>query len=306
MKTQKQPQLFNYFTATDEQLNYNYDYLNGMKLNIPKSHDKIKRRINEKIGATLTKTLIILGFIMMGLGFASCERDVNTITPDAEPKQELISQSFYVKTILEKDIQTKGFNPDAFIVEFSDIPTTLKLQSTTKPTQVYTKVCTAQELVNGTITMSIIPDNYIITFESVHPTTLIHNKMDISINEQKLLQGSPVTLSAVLKDFLVIYDVQSGNNGAPIESVLSTIDNSSLIKQLDYYYGYAKDQTNLLITFGGFNYPAGDGSFPFQASYTITQNLPNMEIGKLYWVLKGFQGTFTIDIPKLLIEQIII
>lgn len=257
--------------------------------NINKRIARLNKTLKEKLSATVLALMMI--FV---IGLTSCDKE------PIEPT--FIEQSFSVKTVITQDIRTKSYNPDAFIVEYSTVPTTLTLQSTTSPTSIFTKECTAQELIDGLVTMTIIPDTYTVTFGSTHPTTIFSNRMDIAINETKQCDGTPVTLTATLEDFLVVYDIPYGERNAPILSVKSTVDNSVLTKQNDYWYGYANTQTNLLINYNEVYYNGG----MLQEAYAATQVMPTMDLGKLYWVLRGFNGTFIIDIPQLSIEQIIV
>jgi len=207
-----------------------------------------------------------------------------------------------MKTIVDRPL-TKSFNPDNFQIDFNSDSYLMTLQGTKDPTLLYTKNVNVQDLMSGSVSFQIVSGEYQITFETIHGTPISKNTMDIKIDEIQTLNGTPITLQGILMDFLVVYDIQKSDNeyGNTVNNVSSSVDGSILTSLNGFYYGYMNRQTNLIVSY---NTIFIDG-FP-KTTPPITQPLPTMSTGYLYWILKPLNGTFIIDIPKLQIVRILV
>jgi hypothetical protein len=307
---------------------------------------------NEKIKATIktfggkVKTFLATMTLCLLFGLTGCNKDTNYKPKD--PNNPTIKQQFGM-TISAQQMRLKSFDPNSYIVPLSTDIANLILVNKTNPSIFYSAPITAQDLKDGKVVLAIVPGIYDISFSSPHGENVFKQTMDISINEpNRDLQGTPITLSAVLEDFLIVYDVVPNtptldNMADPnfvdfqrwyalgyyirqgttihdpiapvvLESVRSTIDNSPMVKENDYWLGYAKDQTELKLCFSTYTMPIHTSTTGQDLpAYTITPVIPVNQVvkdplvkGILYWLLKGFSGTFELSIPELILEKIIV
>lgn len=284
---------------------YEYDYQNGMKMNIPTRNNQtyfevLKRQsqydflghrtrtkeetenlIKKTIGRVKTlhkKVMVLLFAVGMGISLQSCERD--TI------QKELITQEFKLTEVVTTQMN-KNYDPATWVYEYNQTPAVLTFQNVTSPSETITRTVTVQELING-ISLSMYAGTYNLTFATIHNS---NTNVDIQIDmPDVVIVGTPVELLATYMDYLLVVDMQD------ILSVYMSLNADALFwftKVENYYYAYynvSDPNYRMYIDFGS------------RADVLIPTT--NYIFGNVYWYTSPFNAGTTLEFPEWTVNKI--
>jgi hypothetical protein len=194
----------------------------------------------------------------------------------------MVTQSFSLEPLTKEYSLGKGYDPATWVIAYSTTPYQLKV---TNALNTYTQNVTVAQLLAGTVTMTVTPGTYNVTFTTTDmaaKTYKFNNVMDIGINmPSTVINGTPVVLTGTFLDALIIID-------APATIV-------------DYYSGSA--QHNLFFTSGTFHYAYTSYVSTSLDLYIVaggactTKPFTGMVMGNCYWVIGALGVTFNMTLP---------
>ena len=224
-------------------------------------------------------TIGVLFLILAVFFITSCKKE-----PQPQPQGKEITVNVSTQGLIEKPL-TKSFdlstwqynyNPNAYELKFTGINNT------------YTFLKSIQELQSG-FEVSIMPDNYIITYVTKHDMSTgyspVDDKLDICINQTKSIATSQdLTLEANNDDYLIIVDNGSTNVAYWNEVQMSSKDFfPSPDPNQNYKYAYLNVEGNIQI-----NYRLNGEN--------QSKIIPNAKKNTVYHIVTAANGTSTINI----------
>jgi hypothetical protein len=260
---------------------------------------------------TTFKTLISV--IILTFTLTACNKTPDFDTPDRTPKTEqTINQSFGMTISSKTTPMTKGWDKTTWIYNYSPTPATLTLTGTGESAgRTYTKSCTVDQLKSGSVSVTMLPGVYTATFSTPHTQSLdvwslfnnpvetinattnrVGEFLDIAINNTDLnITGSPLSLTATLEDALVIIDVPNITSATSyLNASLTTPTTPRLINSIPtLHFGYIDNARYIQLMPGG---QVVDGS-------TFLK-------GNVYQIITNFGATVELNIPNMLINQVVI
>jgi hypothetical protein len=275
------------------------------------------------------KLLTVAAMLLMAasaLLMQSCENKWgNEPYNPSNPQQELVTQAFdLIIGVNTKPIDvTKAWDPTVVnldgLLKYSTVPAAFTLTGIGSSVgKNYTQDVTVAQLKAGTVTMSILPGTYNITFETPHiqsadprsqlsgtPTTnppaaiQMGDVLDIKVvNNNVSLTGTPIAVTATLEDFLVVVDIPA----VPLVYTYNTPTgettpvNTNLIAEVapkNYHWGYMK-ASPLFLRFN----PNSTGWKTVDASAYVK--------GNAYHMITQFGATVQITIPNMTVVDVIV
>jgi hypothetical protein len=259
--------------------------------------------------------LCIIGLVGL-LTLASCNKTYND-APFIPPKQteQTVLQSFGMQIGNETTDLSRSWDKTAWVINFNQVPTIFTLTGTgASAGRNYSVTCTEGDLKAGNVSLTILPGTYTAKYHTIHnyldmDTWVINgmnpayiwsppdNVMDIKINNDLTLTGTPIVLTAVLDDYLIIVDiptvtsvgVYNVQNYVGTCSGLSPLLFNTFYASKGFHYAYINDVTNYEL-------------FPSNkiVSGTTFQN------GNAYHVISAFAAVTTINIPDLIQQDVIV
>lgn len=251
---------------------------------IRKEKKQLLKRINKQINELITeyKARSLMIILALSLGLMSCNKD-NDIIPDIpEQQQELISQSFSLAPVV-KEIQTKGFDPATWVYKYSDTKFELKISNSM---HTYTKSVSVNELLQGTVSFSMVAGNYNISYTPVHNPKFA-DVLDIGINMLNVqINGSPIVMTGQLLDALVIIDIPTVTGVYYQDNPVFKYDSRG------FWYAYTNTE------FSGLYIP--------EANKDRWLSISPLQTGKIYWVQSALGATVQLNIPAMTVENIVL
>lgn len=267
-----------------------------------------------------TGVITVLVFAGM-LSLTSCNKTPDFDTPDPTPKTEQTVNQKFGMTIDSKvsPMNTKSWNVLTWQPEYSPTAVNLVVTGTGGSIGVnYTKSCTVAELKSPTgITLDMLAGTYKVTYETVHTQaggnslngfsiaqlTVPKNKtvgqyLDIKIDNDVVITGSPLNLVATLQDALVVVDIpeitSAYRQAYPSPEIICSkfLD---LKKATDgIFYGYVNAQP-LYVSLEASGW---------QAQKVV--DLTTAVNGNAYHLVTPFNAAVVLNIPNLEAHQIIV
>jgi len=266
------------------------DYMNQIteeKKKVLKGINSKIQRLTVKARARLTALTLI---IVLGFGLVGCNKDFNDSS--APPQQgELITQTFNVTTVINEKPILKSFNPDEWTYRYSDTKYELKFSNAYNT---YTKTVSINEIIQG-VTFQMYAGTYTVSYNPVQ-NPLYSDVLNVSINGNVQVNGTPITLKGELEDALIIVDIPKNllypYPNAIMDSRGTGFPTLLYDSQNDIYYGYTniRPEHPLTIYFA-------DNSYG-------TVDIPNFQKGVVYWFAKEQGSTTQLQIPALTVQRI--
>ena len=268
-----------------------------------------------------TKILAVLMMAFTLITFQSCDKQFNDAPFEVPPTpiEQTITQSFGLKIGTEAhQMNTKSWNVLQWQPEYSPIPVNLVVTGTGSSVGTnYTRSVTVAELKAG-ITFDMLAGSYKVTYETLHQQasgeslngwslaqlTVPKNKtvgqyLDIKIDNDVIITGSPLNLQATLQDALIVVDI-NGVTGA--ERHVQATQEAICSKLLDtkfatdgIYYGYINAQPLYVYLYA-----------PSYSGGGTMVNLTQAQSGRAYHLVKPFNAAVVLNIPNLESENIIV
>lgn len=252
--------------------------------------------------------------LTLSLTVASCNKNYQD-APYTPPKTEqTITQGFDLQIGTETTDLSRSWDKTAWVFNYNQTSTVLTLTGTGASVgHNYTKTCTIDQLKAGTVSITMLPGNYEATFTTLHARTTdsfsangllaasIHSDigdvLDIKIDNNLLCTGTPLTLTATLEDYLIIYDV-------PTETSVSAYDFA--------YYSNATSATvpRLLNTF----YSTKGFHYAYMNAKTNYKAIPSNKVvdgtgfvnGNCYHIISPFAAASVLNIPDMIVQDVIV
>jgi hypothetical protein len=252
--------------------------------------------------------LITTIFAAMALTVSACNKNY-----DKQNFPDPITQNFSMQIGTETTSISKGWTKETWVFNYNQTPTVLTLTGTGSSVgRNYTKTCTVADLKAGTVSLTILPGNYNATFTTQHTRTTdifsmnglapsnihsdISDVLDIKIDNDLYCTGTPLTLTATLDDYLIIYDV-------PTETSVQVYDNG-------YFAGSTDgDAPRLLNTF----YSTNKFHYAYMNAKTNYKAFPSNKAldgtgfvkGNAYHIISNFQASTVLNIPDMINIEIV-
>lgn len=266
-----------------------------------------------------TKTMMLSILVVVLLLLAGCNKNPQYDSPDNVITAQTVSQTFGVQigTKVSK-MQAKGWNITTWTPEYSPTPYNLVVTGTGLSTGTnYIKPVTVQELKNG-ITFDMIPGSYHVTYETIHTQTpgysmdgwtidqlmsqgnkTVGQYLDISIDNNVIITGSPLSLTATLQDALIvidIYGVTSAERQADsVQRMFAALFLNTKFATDGIFYGYVNAQPLYVWLY-----------CPTYTGGGTMVNLTSAVNGSAYHLVKPFNAAVELNIPGLISENVIV
>lgn len=265
-----------------------------------------KRSITErlkKINTGLRKKLktgigIISLFLVLSFGFQGCQKydEPNPQRITQASAEQLITQTFTLQTVTTQEQQiAKQFDPATWVYVYSDVAYTLTIQSALNT---YTKVVSVQDMLAGGVSLSMIAGTYNVTYTPVG-LPKVDTKLSVFIAMTNVVvTGTPIVLQGQLASSLVIVDIPAVTGVMCPNGVHSFTHDAR-----GFYYGYIHTPLNdpnmstLLLS-----EPAID-DIQWHLDNTTT---PPFALGKVFWLQSNLGITVQLNIPAMVVTQVII
>ncbi|MFZ4799853.1 MAG: hypothetical protein ACOYMA_20340 [Bacteroidia bacterium] len=230
----------------------------------------------------------ILGYALVAimLFFTSCEK-----APQQAQQSKMLHVKVQTEGLIVKPLNkswnindwTFVYNPNSYVLKFEGVNNTYEFSKT------------IQQLQQG-FEVQIMPDNYTITYTSIHNGMGANNELsdnlDIQINEsQAITNNDPITLVGHHNDYLVIMDVnylQSAMIKNPFTNLWAYELYSSPDPSKNYKYMYGENVGNLDL-----KYVVND---PITGTQTKYNTIQNTEKNNIYHIVSSVNGGTSINI----------
>ena len=235
-------------------------------------------------------TSIIAVFSAVMILLSGCEK---------KPNEETVLQTFGINIYSnESIIRTKSWNPDEWIYNYATTPATLTLTGVDNE-KVYTANCTISQLIAGTVTINMLQGTYNVSYVTPHKQSeniwslnslsissigarAVGDVLDIAINQQIYVSGTPITLNATLDDALIIVDIPDVDY--VLTSLIPNLNDQmpKLLKENTYHYAYVNNGRYLKL------YP----------NFTEI-NLSDLSKGNAYHIVTDIGASVNLIIPDM-------
>ena len=243
--------------------------------------------------------------------FQSCDKDFNDAPFEVPPTpiEQTITQGFNVKIQTGTSQMTgKSWNPTTWEYNYSTIPAILTLTGTDNP-NTYTKSCTVAELLSGSVSITMLPGKYRITYETPHIQSsdpwsknnypylddMVGDVLDIKIDQTSTVEGTPIPLNATLQDALIVVDVPNTTKVARYSALVnrdSRVASTLLLKNIPtIHYGYVNSASWLIMTIDGTE---------------KNLDLPDIMNGNAYHIISSFGATTSLIIPNMVVNTVVV
>jgi len=248
------------------------------------------KETNKLKSLNLKQSKIFAGFTLLAMAIiitiagllTSCQKDV-------QPQQPLTVKVMTEGLIIKE--MTKSFDLSQWVYNYNSKQYVLTFQGN-EHTYTFTK--SIAELQQG-FNISVLPDNYTITYKSLHTTNLnfapLDNELDIYINQTaNIVNNSTITLNAKNDDFLIVID-----NGCLDAWIWNSITSSNVnfIEGGGFKYGYMQDEGNVNITYKN------------SSGVNESRTIPNCLKGNVYHIISNVNGTTNINIENMTYNKIV-
>lgn len=265
--------------------------------------------MNKLLSAVLTASAF---FIMV-----ACDKDINEIpfTAPDEPTQEMTTQSFGMKLIVDKQSinkEAKSWSPATWVLNYSTDPAYLVLTGTgASAGQNYKELCTVAQLQTpGAVLINMLPGTYNITYKTAHKWTTdawvftipqngnlfteedlqyspkVGDVLDIAVvNNGISITGTPIVLEATCDDALIIVDIPSVGGVKLYPSIDCSGNAPQMLRNIPNMYHFAYLNTPSFLRF-----TAGTERIVDASGY---------QKGNAYHLISEFEAASTINIPDM-------